>query len=68
MSKHDNKGGLWRNQFKASDQHPDYVGEVTINGVTHKIAAWNDSTGNPKRPALNLVVTPVQTDEKDIPF
>lgn len=71
MSKHDNKGGLWRNKYKTKDFQPDYVGEVTIDGVTHKLAAWDDKTGNSKRPIVHLVVSDGRLDpkpDKDLPF
>lgn len=70
MSKHDNAGGLWNNKYKTDPKHPDYVGEITIDGITHKIAGWSDMSGNPRRPIVNLVVSTVEfkTPDKDLPF
>ena len=57
MDKINNTGGLWRNNYKKDgDRRPDYIGEVTIAGVTHKIAAWNSGAGGGK-PAINIRVT-----------
>jgi len=62
MAKHDGTGGLWRNKFKVpGDSKPDYIGEITIAGVTHKIAGWPNTSGNPKQPILNLVVSQPQS-------
>lgn len=84
MDKINNTGGLWRNNYKkAGDKRPDYIGEITIDGVTHKIAAWNASGGGGK-PIVSLRVTqpvaapsatvkavefdPLNPPDEDIPF
>lgn len=57
MNKINNTGGLWRNSYKkAGDSRPDYIGEITIAGVTHKIAAWNAGGGEGK-PVISLRVS-----------
>lgn len=57
MKKINNTGGLWRNNYKkAGDKRPDYIGEITIDGVTHKIAAWNAGGGEGK-PVISLRVS-----------
>ena len=77
MAKHEGKGGLWHNQYKSTgDTKPDYIGEITIAGVTHKIAAWHNKSGNPHQPLINMIVSqpkpipaPVKDDwESNIPF
>jgi len=57
LDKINNTGGLWRNNYKKDgDRRPDYIGEITIAGVTHKIAAWSSGAGGGK-PAINIRVT-----------
>ncbi len=58
MSKHNNTGGLWSNNYKKQgDMRPDFIGEITIGNVTHKIAAWHNTKGVGNKPDLNIVVT-----------
>jgi len=57
LDKINNTGGLWRNNYKKTgDKRPDYIGEITIDGVTHKIAAWNAGGGDGK-PVISLRVS-----------
>ena len=56
MAKLNNTGGLWRNKYKTStDKRPDFTGDITIGGVTHKIAGWQNS-GAGGKPIVSLVV------------
>lgn len=56
MAKHDGKGGLWNNPYKtAGDARPNYIGEITIHGITHKISGWINSQAGGGRPTINLV-------------
>jgi len=36
----DNSGTLFRNDRKEKDSHPDYTGEIMVDGVLHFINAW----------------------------
>jgi uncharacterized protein (DUF736 family) len=36
----DGQGSLFKNKRKETDNHPDYTGSVTINGVEHWLSAW----------------------------
>ena len=79
MTKINNTGGLWANKYKAmGDNKPDYIGEVTIGGITYKIAGWQQD-GSGGRPLVNIKVTelmpvPVkaadvsQVKDEDLPF
>lgn len=35
-----NRGGLWKNARKESDKHPDYTGNINVNGVEMWLSAW----------------------------
>lgn len=60
MAKHDNTGGLWPNKFKqAGDSKPDFTGEIIIDGVRHKLAAWR-TDGTKGKPTVSLVATTVK--------
>lgn len=57
MAKHNNTGGLWLNQYKITgDKRPDYVGEINIAGVIHKISGWINLNKGGGRPVINLVI------------
>ncbi len=56
--KHNNTGGLWSNNYKKlGDMRPDFIGEITIGNVTHKIAMWRNTKGTGNKPDYNIVVT-----------
>lgn len=42
MTEYDNtnSGGLWRNEKKATDKHPDYTGQINVDGVEYWLSAW----------------------------
>ncbi len=74
-----NKGALFKNKDKATDKHPDYTGNLNVNGVEMKISAWiNESQKGQK--FLRLQVSEKQSKpepqkevtfndlEDDIPF
>lgn len=43
-----NKGVLFSNQKKQSEKHPDYTGNININGVEHWLSAWVNRSNNGK--------------------
>ena len=61
--KHNNTGGLWSNNYKKiGDMRPDFIGEITIDNVTHKIAMWRNTKGTGNTPDYNIVATePITT-------
>jgi len=40
MSENKNSGALFRNDKKATEQHPDYTGNITIEGKEYYLSAW----------------------------
>lgn len=42
MTKYDNtnRGALFKNDRKESDNHPDYTGKLNVAGVDYWISAW----------------------------
>ena len=43
MAQHKNSSGggaVFRNQFKKKPTHPDFRGEVTIDGVEYEVSMW----------------------------
>jgi uncharacterized protein (DUF736 family) len=69
-----NTGALFKNQYKESDNHPDYTGPFTgPNGEDMQIAAWMNKTKDGMQ-YMSLSVSekkqksePAQTQD-DLPF
>ena len=40
MEKKDNSGVLFKNDKKESEKHPDYKGNITVNGQDYWLSAW----------------------------
>lgn len=59
MSDYDNtnRGGIWKNDKKETDKHPDFTGNLDVDGVEYWVSGWKrDPDSNPKAPALRLRV------------
>lgn len=51
MTQYDNnmRGVLFKNNKKESDKHPDYKGEVNIEGIEYWQSAWINEDKNGKK-------------------
>ena len=82
MEKRDNSGALFKNEKKEKDSHPDYRGDVVINGKEMWVSAWIKQ-GNKGNKFMSLSFSPKeqkafsapaqrqrveQQDSDDIPF
>lgn len=58
MEQRDNKnrGALWPNDKKSQQNHPDYRGQVDVEGVKYWVSAWAGNGSNPKAPALSFSI------------
>lgn len=52
-----NRGAIWRNDKKETDKHPDFKGNLNVEGVEYWVSAWKkDPEGNPKAPSLRFSI------------
>jgi hypothetical protein len=59
MSEYDNnnRGSIWKNDKKETDNHPDFTGSLNVEGVEFWVSAWKRKEGaNEKAPALSFTV------------
>jgi hypothetical protein len=60
MSGYDNtnRGQIWPNDKKEKDTHPDFKGDVNVDGVEYWVSAWKRKPdANPKAPSLSFALT-----------
>lgn len=54
-----NRGAIWKNENKATDNHPDFKGNLNVNGQDFWVSAWKRRPDdNPKSPALRFSIQP----------
>ncbi len=78
-----NRGAIWPNKKKTTDTHPDFTGNLNVDGTEFWVSAWKkkpgDSGGSPslrfsikvkdQQQAPAPVSTPgVPADDDDIPW
>jgi len=84
MSDNINRGAIWKNDRKEIDTHPDFTGNLNVEGVEYWVNGWKREAGaNPKAPALKFSINRKDaqprhdraqsgndgfTDDGDIPF
>jgi uncharacterized protein (DUF736 family) len=77
----DNEGVLFKNDKKQTDKHPDYRGEIVVNGTTYWLSAWINEARQSGQKYMKLNVKPkddtdqrrydqggAPTNEDDVPF
>jgi hypothetical protein len=53
-----NRGAIWKNEKKENDKHPDFKGDLNIDGVIYNVSAWKrKADANPKAPLLSFSVS-----------
>lgn len=73
-----NRGALFKNTSKEQDNHPDYKGQINVEGTDYWISAWRKKNKNGK-PYMSLAVKTKDAaapkakpksrdDDDDIPF
>lgn len=63
MSNYDetNRGAVWRNQHKKSDNHPDLSGRINVDGKEYWLNGWTKKPdANEKAPVVSFAVRPVE--------
>jgi uncharacterized protein (DUF736 family) len=61
MAEYDNnnKGALFKNKKKETDNHPDYNGSITVDGTEYWISSWLKTSKNGEK-FMSLSVKPKQ--------
>jgi hypothetical protein len=62
----DNKGVLFRAQEKKTDKHPDYDGNITIDGVEYWLSGWQRTSAKGTK-FLSLSIKPKKAAQKPAP-
>ena len=53
-----NRGAIWKNEKKETEKHPDFKGDLNIDGVIYNVSAWKrKADANPKAPLLSFSVS-----------
>ena len=59
-----NRGALFKNEQKESDNHPDYKGKVNVNGQDFWLSAWIKTAESGRR-YMSLSVTPKEQPREE---
>ena len=49
MEQKDNTGAIFKNDYKKTEQHPDYKGKAMIDGKAKDVAVWLNESQNGKK-------------------
>ena len=66
FEKKNNAGALWKNERKASDNHPDLTGNAVIDGKEVYVSAWMKTDRNNKR--FYSLSFRAKADDNDLPI
>jgi len=54
-----NRGAIWPNKRKEKDTHPDFTGELNVDGTEYWVSAWKKSPdAKPNAPSLRFSIKP----------
>ena len=54
-----NRGSIWKNERKETENHPDFTGSLNVDGKDYWVSAWKRKEGASDRaPALSFTVKP----------
>lgn len=60
-----NRGSLWKNDNKTTDNHPDLRGELNVNGKEFWVSAWKRKEGaSDKAPILSFSIQPKEAQQQ----
>ena len=55
----ENKGAIWGNKKKTTDNHPDYTGSLNVDGVEYWVSGWKRKpSAKPNAHAMSIAITP----------
>jgi hypothetical protein len=53
-----NRGAIWKNEKKQTEKHPDFTGDLNVDGVIYNVSAWKRKPdAKPKAPLLSFSVS-----------
>lgn len=70
MAEYDNtnRGSIWKNAKKETEKHPDFTGDLNVNGTMFWVSAWKRKEGaSDKAPALSFQIKPKEAQEPKKP-
>jgi len=64
-----NRGAIWGNKDKKTDNHPDFSGSINVDGKEYWLKGWKRKEGaNPASPAMNLAITRKEEQQTQTEF
>ena len=55
-----NRGVLFRNDKRETDNHPEYTGKIDVNGTEYRLAAWVKESSKDGKKFFSLAVSEFQ--------
>jgi hypothetical protein len=60
-----NRGSIWKNDKKETENHPDFTGSLNVNGQEFWVSAWKRKPdASEKAPALSFSIKPKEDSVK----
>jgi len=52
-----NRGAIWGNKKKTTDNHPDFTGDINVEGKEYWVSGWKRKEGaSPSSPAMSFSI------------